>query len=262
MAAASLRHVRLFLVVTVAWLAVPGVASAHAAYEDSTPGNGETVSSPPDRVIVDFTERIVPESTLSISDPCGAEVDNDDSVVVNDRITTSMSADKRGTYTVRFAVQSAVDGHNTEGQFTFTSSGGSPCDSERQEAEPDDDASRERRTQDQTREQDRTDTEGGLGDGGQGSREAGSGRSTDRRRNDARTKVDKGDRAGATASLRDIAAGEEELEVNDATSIWDGIPLGEFAVALGVAALIGAAGGRIYAGIMGPIDKRSDEISR
>ncbi|HWC13766.1 MAG TPA: copper resistance CopC family protein [Actinomycetota bacterium] len=261
MAAASLRHLRLLLAIAVAWLSLAGLASGHAAYEDSTPRNGETVSSPPDRVIVDFTERIVPQSTLSISDPCGAEVDNNDSVVVNDRITVSMSADKEGTYTVRFAVQSAVDGHNTEGQFTFTSSGGSPCNSERQENEPDD-GTRERRTEERTREQDRTGTEGRLGDGGQGSREAGSGRSRDRRRNDARTKVDNGDRAGATASLRDTAAGEEELEVNDATSIWDGIPLGEFAVALGVAALIGAAGGRIYAGIMGPVDKRSDEVSR
>jgi hypothetical protein len=37
-----------------------------------------------------------------------------------------------------------------------------------------------------------------------------------------------------------------------ASSIWDGIPLGDFAISLVVAALIGAAGGRIYAGIVGP----------
>lgn len=254
MAATSLRLVRLLLLTAVGALSLTGPASAHAAYEDSTPRDGETVSSPPDRVIVDFTERIIPESTLSVSDPCGAEVDNNDSVVVNDRITISMSADKQGTYTVRFAVQSAVDGHNTQGQFTFTSSSGSACDSGRQEAEPDDEATRERTTQQRTRDQDRVGTDRDAREDRQGSRSIASGRDRDGQRKRAQTRRDKGDRA-RTDTSRDIAAGEEDLEANEVASIWDGIPLRDFAVALGIAALIGAAGGRIYAGIVGPVDK-------
>lgn len=40
---------------------------------------------------------------------------------------------------------------------------------------------------------------------------------------------------------------------SDATapSVWEGIPMGAFFVALGLSMVVGAAGGKIYAGIMG-----------
>src|SRR5687768_5482312 len=114
---------------SIAAFSVP--AFAHAAYESSDPADGSTVSSPPSRVIADFTERLQPAtSRLSVYDPCGAQVDNGDSLIANDRITVSMSANKQGTYVVRFQAHSDVDGHVTTGEFSFTSSGGSPCPEE------------------------------------------------------------------------------------------------------------------------------------
>ena len=226
-------------------------AFAHAAYESSDPNDGSTVSQPPSRVIADFTERLNPDaSSLSVYDPCGTRVDRQDSLIANDRITVSMSADKQGTYVVRFEVLSAVDGHPTSGQFSFTSSGGSPCPEEageEEEQEP-----REPPSEDGTRDDDssRTEERQELRETGteeQRRREARADGETLRDGSKTREKSDRRDD-------RDIAApstGEVDLELEEA-GIWDGIPIGDFLVSLGVAALIGAAGGRIYAGIIGP----------
>jgi methionine-rich copper-binding protein CopC len=230
-----------------------GTALAHAAYESSEPNNKSTVSSPPSRVIADFTERLSTDnSRLMVFDPCGSQVDNQDSLVANDRITTSMSADKRGTYVVRFEALSAVDGHLTRGQFTFTSTGGQPCptDPSEEEEEPEqteprnDPQNRDRPSSDRsqdTQRDDRTASEARRDDGG------------DNRTSTGR-EAPAGSEEDGAGTAPDVAAGSEgevDLEV-EATSIWDGIPMTDFFVALGVAAIIGAGGGRIYAGIMGP----------
>lgn len=231
--------------------ALTSPAFAHAAYEGSDPNDGSTVSQPPSRVIADFTERLNPDaSSLSVYDPCGNQVDQQDSLIANDRITVSMSADKQGTYVVRFEVLSAVDGHPTSGEFSFTSSGGNPCPEEAGEEEEQE--QRDPPSQDGTRDGDPSRTEER-----QELRETGA---QEQRRREAR--ADGGPSLDSTRtrekrdrlSDRDVAApstGGVDLEVEEA-SIWDGIPMGDFLVSLTVAALIGAAGGRIYAGIIGP----------
>jgi methionine-rich copper-binding protein CopC len=230
---------------------IPQQSLAHAAYKDSDPKDGETVSSPPSRVTAEFTEQIVEDySYLEVFDPCGRQVDNRDSLVVHDRITLSISGEARGVYVVRFNVVSAVDGHPTVGSFDFTASGGSECPAQKpppaqQEA-----------------------SSGGKGPGS--STDAGSGTSAapvsgssgsrdNSPRGDAGTKV-RGKRTGE----RDAPRARDEETAGDAlaaaspspeqrrASVWEGIPMGWFAVALGMAAIVGAAGGFVYAGIVGP----------
>jgi len=230
------------------------IAFAHAAYESSDPDNGSTVSSPPSRVIADFTERLSPDaSSLSVFDPCGAQVDNGDSLIANDRITISMSANKQGTYVVRFQVLSAVDGHPTSGQFSFTSTGGEPCPDESDEEdeqqadepEPGDDRPRngdapapgESREEREAEADSRTSGRPRAGE--ETSREGSASKKTRAERGDIDI-----DSAAPSVDGIDLGAGK--------ASIWDGIPMGDFLIALAVAALIGAAGGRIYAGIVGP----------
>lgn len=240
-------------------------ALAHAAYESSDPANGSSVSSPPSRVTATFTEPVVDGSRLDVYDPCGDKVDNGDSLVAGDQITISMSADKQGRYTVTFDVVSAVDSHNTKGEFGFTSSGGAPCAGAVQEEE----------------EAPSEQSQGGGGGGGGGGAgtqpDSGSGvsESTDsdasagseagRSGAGGREEAKEGNRQASNRSadkpsfaarnrprarvpnIQPIAASAEGQQPN----ILDGIPLGTFAIGLVLAAVIGAAGGKIYAGIMG-----------
>lgn len=249
-----MRRVLALAIIALFSASMTATAFAHAAYEGSDPDNGSTVSSPPSRVIADFTERLSPDaSSLSVFDPCGTQVDNRDSLIANDRITISMSANKQGTYVVRFQVLSAVDGHPTSGQFSFTSTGGEPCpatsgeeDEQRaDEPEPRDDQPRNEDASAPGESREEQDVEAGsrtsrrLRPGEETSRDGAASKKTRAERGD--TGID-----SAAPSIDGVDLGADE------TSIWDGIPMGDFLIALAVAALIGAAGGRIYAGILGP----------
>jgi methionine-rich copper-binding protein CopC len=242
-------------------------AYAHAAYESSDPADGATVSNPPSRVTAEFTEPVVDDSTLEVYDPCGTRVDNGDSLVAADRITVSMSADKQGTYRVHFSVVSSVDGHPTSGDFGFTSSGGSPCPGEESaEEEPSEGsggAEGNGQSDDGSAGNTGSDQPGGSssrsGAGSQadtGSREMNERAGEDRARGNnsettrmdsARVKTSRAERAA-----QDVASAPTALSVSDIASIWHGIPLQDFLIALMVAAVIGGAGGFVYAGIMGP----------
>lgn len=240
---------------------IPQQSLAHAAYKDSDPKDGETVSSPPSRVTAEFTEQVVEDSYLQVFDPCGRQVDNRDSLVVHDRITVSMSGEARGVYVVRFNVVSAVDGHQTVGSFDFTSSGGSECPGQE---EPKD-------------EEGAGPSSGGGGSssgGDSGSTSSGAGSedaaSTNSRgaaqdrdqgtkvrgkrteaRDEARSRRDDGAATGREATTDALAASNDAADERE-ESIWAGIPKGWFAVALVMAAIVGVAGGFVYAGIVGP----------
>ncbi|HVF52280.1 MAG TPA: copper resistance CopC family protein [Actinomycetota bacterium] len=242
----------LFACVQLASIAVLAVdASAHAAYESSDPPSDGTVSSPPPRVTVDFTEPVVDDSLLSITDPCGRQVDNRDSFVAADRITVTMSGEAAGRYTVAFDVVSAVDGHPTRGRFNFTSTGGSPCpdaapapdDPPEEEPEPDDPA-----TGEGSRPSDgaSTEAEPTAGPSGGSRRPQGNGGSRkilseDRLVEETPTPVE--DLADEAQSVPEQAPPVAED---------DDLPLSGLFAAFAVAALIGAAGGYIYRGIVPP----------
>jgi methionine-rich copper-binding protein CopC len=107
---------------------VVGAAPAfgHAAYRESDPARGVTVTVAPPRVSADFTEPLTRDSTLQVVDPCGRRVDGD-SDVDGERVTVDMSGDAAGTYQVRFRLISTVDGHPTRGGFVFTAQQGAAC---------------------------------------------------------------------------------------------------------------------------------------
>lgn len=215
-------------------------------------------------MIADFTEPLVDGSNLVVYDACGQQVDNGDSLVASDRITVTMSGEYAGVYTVNFDVVSAVDSHPTNGSFTF-SSGGQPCPGEEPAAEEPQESS------------------GGGGGGSNasgGENDASSNSASSATGSKATSPSSKdGDAAGRSrtrdgaqkakavsgkgrgrngSSDRDPAA---VTELNSASAsddieetvpnVWEGIPMGAFLGGLAVSTLIGAAGGKIYAGIMG-----------
>lgn len=231
-----------------------GPASAHAAYKDSDPPDESSVSSPPSSVWAEFTEPVTMDSYLSISDPCGARVDNGDSQVTGARITVSMNGTAAGTYTVSFSVISAVDGHPTTGSFTFTSTGGESCAGEEppsEEAEPaprQDEPAGRPKTGDGAAPGGQDASGNDAGDGEQAAAPTGRSGRGDRDRSatrgDGRARIDLGAPTGMPGE-QPVAPPVEE------PGVWD-LPMDGFAAALMIAAAIGAVGGRIYAGIVSP----------
>lgn len=238
------------IVASILMTLVPAVAYAHAAYKDSDPKDEATVSSPPSSVWAEYTEP-VQEGYLHIYDPCGVQVDNGSTQVTGYRMTVGMESDRAGTYSVQWKAASAVDPHVTSGTFTFTVTDGQACPGEEEE-EP---APEERGEQ-----EGRDDSQGsGNSSGGTAANEGSTSRTG---RVDSGRKKDgaevKGTRQSRGRAGRSGADDEEQIELvqsapsNDERGIWEGIPIGGFLLALTIAAAIGAAGGRIYANIMGP----------
>lgn len=238
-------------------VAAPPAAFAHAAYKSSNPADESTVASPPARVSAEFTEPITDSSSMSVFDPCGNQVDNGDSQPSGYNMTVSMSGDRAGTYTVEFRAQS-VDSHVTSGKFTFTSSGGSACPG----AEPP--------------------PSSGGGESGGGSR-GGSGGGAAAPEEPAAPGAASGSKAPVAAGSGDGSAGSggnaaatgrraprsDGGSVREKTSApvafqntggrqpakrpdpWD-LPIGGVVLAFVLCVMIGAAGGRVYAGIVAP----------
>jgi methionine-rich copper-binding protein CopC len=238
-------------------------AGAHANYESSNPADGSSVSSPPSQVEATFSEPVSNDSYMEITDPCGNVVSGD-SQPFTDRITTSMSGTHAGTYSVFYRVQSTVDNHVTQGQFTFTSSGGDPCPGS--EPPPD------QRGGDGNGNGDGGGNGGGgddpVVDGGDGSGEVGGSsgsvgsggggsNSNGTERNSNGDGQQNGSKNGGPGGSRTSNGGNGGFETagGEAPDIkpapWD-LPAGGVIFALFAAALIGAAGGRIYASLLGP----------
>ena len=238
-------------------------AAAHARYEGSDPSDGSSVSSPPSQVQADFSEPVTSDSFLEVTDPCG-EVVSGSSEPVADKINVSMSGSRAGTYTVYYRVQSTVDSHVTDGAFTFTSNGGDPCPG----AEPE---PREEGGNDPG-----SDPGGPGGDSGSDDPSSGAGGDTSTAPSDTSSEAstdggsggtqgsgggnDKG-QGGDNKKSGSNGQGSDELELSlqneererRGPDPWD-LPRDGLIAGLVIAALIGAAGGRIYASIVGPRD--------
>ena len=247
-----------------------GTALAHPRLTSSDPAAGSTVPSPPSEVYTEFSEAIVAGSYIEVTDPCGRSVNSGSTQVAATSMTQAISADAAGTYTV-FWQANGADGHPIQGDFTFTSSGGSPCPGEEPEKDPE------------------TGNSGGSGSGGNRGGTSNSGGSTDSdegfiegapagtddgnggRHNNHRggsngkaagdkggNRGNRGKRAnGANGGNGEEQGGETgplagaQLDVPDAPSAIEGIPMDGLLITLIVAAVIGAAAGKIYVSLSG-----------
>ncbi len=97
--------------------------SAHANLAESSPHPSEELDSPPERVIIWFTEPIEPAfSAISVRDGSGAEV-TDGATEFEPTEPTAMWVKigeiENGIYTVAWRNVSSVDGHKVTGSFLF-----------------------------------------------------------------------------------------------------------------------------------------------
>ena len=101
----------------------PAPSFSHSLLVRSQPGQRSTVTRPPERVQMWFSERLEPAyASASVWNEAGKRVDaGDASVDQNDPTLLSVSTPNLGPgrYTVRFRVLS-VDGHVVESSYIFT----------------------------------------------------------------------------------------------------------------------------------------------
>lgn len=245
--------VLLALALLVAIVVVPDVASAHAAYKSSEPADQATVASPPSRVTAEFTEPLAGGSFLRITDACQDRVDSGDVSIVGYEMSVSMSGSRSGRYVVFYRAHSRLDPHVVEGTFTFTATSGSSCPSDEDAPAPADDSAPPSAPGGDGVSSTDQDVDLAQGSSGRSGRSGGGGggdRAASERRNRSRRSSPPG-RPPSSAQVPNLVAPEED-EQAEGTSVYDDIPLGPFLVGLLLAALIGAGGGKIYAGIMGP----------
>jgi copper resistance protein C len=117
----SPRHT-LAVAVLGALMALPGLSHSHSLLVRAEPGQRSTVTRPPARVQMWFSERLEPAyATASVWNEAGKQVDGGDATVdQGDPVLLSVSTPhlSPGRYTVRFRVLS-VDGHVVESKYTF-----------------------------------------------------------------------------------------------------------------------------------------------
>ena len=235
--------------------AVP--AFAHPKVVSRTPEDGSTVDQPPSEVEVEFDE-VVRNASLHVFDPCGDQVDNGNAQVLANTVSVEMSADKAGTYTVHWEVISD-DSHNVSGTWTFTSSGGSACpgsgggDGSGKGANTggtggnqlggggsDSEGDAETPSGSEGGDPTGSDDDGGAKKGSGGKHQ---GHDDKDKKNNKKSKHDhpKSDEPREV----DLVAGGDEGGSSDMPVDW-------LLISFGIAALIGAAGGSIYASIVGP----------
>ena len=117
------RRALLLATLTAVMALLPTSTFPHSLPARSQPGQRSTVTRPPERVQMWFSERLEPAyATASVWSAAEKRVDAGDATVdQNDPALLSVSTPKvdPGRYTVRFRVLS-VDGHVVESSYTFT----------------------------------------------------------------------------------------------------------------------------------------------
>lgn len=99
-------------------LVAPGVAYAHGDVESTTPADGDHVAQPPEEVLITFSQPPTADSRFEVLDGC------DDDVLADvegegPNAVLKIAGGSTGSWTVRYRVISATDGHSTRGNFSF-----------------------------------------------------------------------------------------------------------------------------------------------
>jgi len=104
-------------------LGFAGSALAHAFPTTTVPPVGGTLKTAPPRIVIDFTEGVIPNFTsIEVLDASGARVDKNDGHLGPagaKQFVVDLEPLAAGTYKVIWHA-TAVDTHKTQGSFAFT----------------------------------------------------------------------------------------------------------------------------------------------
>ena len=233
-------------------------ALAHATYKSSNPPDKGSVSSPPSEITAEFTEPMTGGSYMDVTDPCGRDVGSG-SEQTGSSMRVQNSGTAAGTYVV-FWRAASIDGHITEGEFVFTSSGGEPCPGEEEPEDPgtggsgsggggNTDPGDASIGEEEAVAGGSAGGAGGGSGGGDGSTQGAP--SKGRHGKHSNMKRHGGDKGGNADRGSGPLAQSRDIDVPDAPSALEGLPIDGLLMTLGVAALIGAAAGKIYVSLSG-----------
>lgn len=114
----------MYLLVAVVLVALPQPASAHAAFESSSPAAGDVLDTAPSRIEARFTEPLERSySRMALHDRNGIEVDGTSLSEGADAFTMVLTVPPdlaNGTYSVLWRTLSEADGHSAQNYFAFT----------------------------------------------------------------------------------------------------------------------------------------------
>jgi copper transport protein len=100
-------------------LGLPATAGAHAVLETSVPAYGAVVAAEPGRLTLDYDEDVVAGlAQVSVLAPEGRDLAGAPRVS-GSTVTVPLRPGPKGSYTVRWRMVAADDGHVTEGAFSF-----------------------------------------------------------------------------------------------------------------------------------------------
>ena len=104
-------------------------ATAHGEKVTTDPPEGAGVKTVPARVSVTLSEAPIPQAKLQLTDGCGRAVARSVAVRGAD-IVASVSNAQPGRWKASFRAISSVDGHESEGSWTFRVAGDKDCSQE------------------------------------------------------------------------------------------------------------------------------------
>jgi methionine-rich copper-binding protein CopC len=117
-----MRIIIVFVAILIASLASNSGALAHAMLSQSVPAVGSTVPTPPNKIVLSFTESLEPAfSGIEVRDAAGQRVDSGKAAAgaSKNQLQVPLKRLAPGSYSVSWHVLS-VDTHKTEGNFKFT----------------------------------------------------------------------------------------------------------------------------------------------
>jgi methionine-rich copper-binding protein CopC len=95
-------------------------AAAHNELKSSNPAAGASVDTPPQQIVLTFSEDLIPgKTTVTVTGPDGANAASGQTTLDGPVATVPISAAHAGVYTVAYKVV-ADDGDVTDTKFTFT----------------------------------------------------------------------------------------------------------------------------------------------
>ncbi|WP_211748349.1 copper resistance protein CopC [Paenibacillus sp. Marseille-Q4541] len=99
---------------------MPGAAFAHTGLENATPGDGETVTTAVNELVLQFETAIEPLSEVKVVNEQGNEVELADIEINKDTLTGKLNEPlPNGKYTVNWTIV-GEDGHTISNKYAFT----------------------------------------------------------------------------------------------------------------------------------------------
>jgi methionine-rich copper-binding protein CopC len=107
-------------------LAVASPAWGHGKEIKTDPKRNAELQRPPAAVSIELTEAATPDAVMEVMDGCNTNVATH-IAVSGETITAHLEKGKPGRFKVHWNVISAVDGHPTDGSYSFTVAGKRDC---------------------------------------------------------------------------------------------------------------------------------------